>query len=77
MTRKPAHDARSLSYIKFRYLHPDQAKANLRFKYTGHGATSLLFLLRLLLKIKFVYKYKNHMMRNRRRIMIWNVIYLH
>ncbi len=34
-----------------------------------HGATSLLFLLRLLLKITLVYKYKNHMMRNRRRIM--------
>jgi hypothetical protein len=35
-----------------------------------HGATSLLFLLRLLLKITLVYTYKNHMMRNRRRIMV-------
>ncbi len=34
-----------------------------------HGATSLLFLLRLLLKITLVYTYKNHMMRIRRRIM--------
>ena len=36
----------------------------------SHDATSLLFLLRLLLKITLVYIYKNHMMRNRRRIMM-------
>jgi len=38
-------------------------------KMPKHGATSLLFLLRLLLKITLVYTNKNHMMRNRRRIM--------
>ena len=37
--------------------------------YVNKGATCLLFLLRLLLKITLVYTYKNHMLRIRRRIM--------
>jgi hypothetical protein len=41
----------------------------MKYKIEKHDATSVLFLLRMPSKITLVYIYKNHMMRNRRRIM--------
>ena len=43
---------------------------------SDHDAMNLLFLLRLLLKITLVYIDKNHMMRNRRRIMFHEIFFV-